>query len=189
MADVVVANSHIRDLARGAAPWIFRCKQNGKTYLSESSPGVLKNISLKQNPLGIFKFKEILDNKWISIGSANVSRFAFHPGQRFEHVIVADLDVRRDLGGTASAENDALCSSFQKVICDLVRSHGIIAETSGDCLRIRAGTGLGDAVKIREVRIHNGGIARSAQQNTSNRRIFRGSVNPKTIEYHVIRWA
>ncbi|MGD1077531.1 MAG: hypothetical protein ABR881_04350 [Candidatus Sulfotelmatobacter sp.] len=77
---------------------------DGKAHPRETNPRVLQDVAINQNALRVFQFEEIFDNKWIPVCSAHVSGFPFHPGQRLEHAILADLNISRRRSCRASAE-------------------------------------------------------------------------------------
>src|ERR1039458_10661309 len=114
MANGVVADGHIRDLANRAeiAPvatsLILGRQQDGKARLRETTPTVLHNVAIDQNTLRVFQFEEIFYNEWIPVCSPHVSGLPFHPGQRLEHVILANLNISRRRSGRASTEQDVL---------------------------------------------------------------------------------
>ena len=70
-----------------AASLILWSQHDGEAHLRETTPRVLHNVAIEQNALRVFQFEEILDDKWISVGSTHVSGLPLQPGQRFEHVI------------------------------------------------------------------------------------------------------
>src|ERR1035438_5438807 len=109
MADHNVTNRDVRDLAvrtdvRAATSLVLGSQQDGKAHLSETTPRVLHNVAIDQDALRVFQFEEIFDNKWIPVCSTHVSGLPFHPSQRLEHMIVANLDVSRRRSCRASAE-------------------------------------------------------------------------------------
>src|ERR1022692_890198 len=139
MADGVVADGHVRDLTNGAeiapvATLILWCQQDGEADLREPTPGILHDVSLEQNALCIFQLEEILDNEWTTVFSTHVSRLPFHPGQRFEHVIASDFNVRGRHSGAATAKHNALPRGLKKVVHNFVGAHGVLAKTSTDGL-------------------------------------------------------
>src|SRR5260370_42411178 len=107
----------------------------------------------------IFQFDEISANEWIAVWSPHVAGLAFHPGQGLKQVILADLNISRRRGSNATAEDYIFCGSLQKVVHDLVRSHGIAAETPSDRLGISTRARLAHTVKVSEEGIHNSDMA------------------------------
>ena len=63
-----------------------------------------------------FKFEEILDDKWVSVGSAHVARLALQPGERLEEVVLTDLNVARSGRAQRAAEDDVLARGFEEVV-------------------------------------------------------------------------
>src|SRR6202034_2410596 len=118
MANEVVTDSHIRGLANRAeiAPvrtgLIFRRQQDGKARLRESAPRVVHDVALNQNALCVFQFEEIFDDEWIPVGCTHVPDLPFHPNQRFEEVILTDLNIRGCGCCGASAEYDVFAGSL-----------------------------------------------------------------------------
>ncbi len=86
------------------ASLIFRRQDNAETALGESAPGVLHDVRFDQDTLRILQFEEILDDKWISVGSTDIAWLALHPGQRLEEMVLTDLDVGRSGRALGAAE-------------------------------------------------------------------------------------
>src|SRR5579864_4182953 len=111
MANGVIADGHIRDLANradtGATRILWR-QQDSETYLRETTPTVLHNVAIDQNALRVFQFEEIFYNERIPVCSPHESALPFHPGERLEHVILSNLNISRRCSGRVSAEQDVL---------------------------------------------------------------------------------
>jgi len=70
-------------------------------------------------------------------GIAGITRISLSPGQRFEEVVLPDLDVGRHQVGNAgvgAAEHDVLAGTFQMVVDDL---EGPGAVPAHDGLRVQ----------------------------------------------------
>src|SRR5580704_10665882 len=192
MADGVIPDGYIRDLANGAeiapvsASLIFGRYHDAKTHLRKTTPRAFHNVALEQNALRVFQFKEILDNKWIPVCATHVSGFAFHPGQRLEYVIVAHLNIRGCSGGRSTAEHDVFSCRLKKVVDDFVRPRGPVAETSSDGLSVRASSGRRDAMEIRQVRIHDRYIGPPPEPNSPRGLILRSAVHPHSVKNEII---
>ena len=89
----------------------------------------------------------------MAVASTDETRRPLHPDQRLEEVIASNLDVFGCASGFASTENDVLSTSFEEVIDDFVGAHGLVAQATRDRLRIAAGTGHRNTVKVTEERI------------------------------------
>src|SRR5436309_2052383 len=98
MADPDVTDCHIRDLAcrakiQLARSLVFGSQQDGKAHLRKSTPRVLHDIAIEQDPLRVLQLEQILDDKWIPVRPAHVTGLPLHPDQWLEHVVAANLDV------------------------------------------------------------------------------------------------
>src|ERR1700730_1630248 len=121
MADGVIPDGYIRDLANGAeiapvfASLIFGRYHDAKTHLRKTTPRAFHNVALEQNALRVFQFEEILDNKWIPVCATHIPGLPFHPDQRLEYVIVADLNIHGCYGGRSTAEHHGLSLGDKQV--------------------------------------------------------------------------
>src|SRR5215467_5804547 len=108
--------------------------------LCEPTPDVLKNVSFVQHSLRVLEFGKVLDHERIVSLSADITRLAFHPGHRFEHMVTPDFNIgRRELCRTA-AEEDVFPGRFQEIVDDFVRATRKVANPPSDSVRISAGT-------------------------------------------------
>src|SRR5690242_4045268 len=101
MAHYRVANRDVRNLAiRAEIPampvgLVPGRQDDTEADLRETTPAVFHDVAVDQGALRVFQLEEILDGKWISVRSTNISRLALHPGQRLEHVVAPNLDIAR----------------------------------------------------------------------------------------------
>src|SRR4029077_15414244 len=126
MADSVVANGHVGNLANGAdvgTIWgvlVLGGEKNRKSMLAESSPSIFQHIPLKQNPLGVLQFEVVFDHERVAFGTTDEAGGAGHPLPRFEEMVAPNLDVGGSGSGRAAAEENALARGLEEVIDDLV---------------------------------------------------------------------
>src|SRR5438270_8969987 len=162
MSNHKIAHRDVCDLAirteirAAGTSLILWSQQDSKPNLSEPTPAVFHDIALEQHALSVLELKQVLDDEWISVGAANKSRLPFHPGQRLEHVVVANFNVCRRQCSRASSEHDVLPRGLKEIVHDLVRSHRVAANAAKYCLSISTRSTERDAMKIRKERIHDG---------------------------------
>src|ERR1700692_852870 len=110
MTDRAIANRHIRDLANRAevavvgSCLIFWREQYAEAHPRGPPPGVLHNVAVDQNALRVFQFEKVLYQKRPAIRSAHEPGLPLQPGQRLEHVIPGNLNIRRRGSSAASTQ-------------------------------------------------------------------------------------
>ena len=118
VADDVADERHVLDRGPGSAAVLVADRQLHREAGLVGEPDVLQNIALHQHPPGVFQLEEVLDAPL----RAGIARIALPPRERFEEVVVSDVDVGghqvadRGIGAT---EHDVLAGSFQMVVDDL----------------------------------------------------------------------
>src|SRR5438132_176071 len=119
MADDIVGEGDVGDNGpRGGPGLVAHGEQDSGAMLIGADPVVLKDVAVQQDPLGVFEFEEVLDGP----GDPSVGGVADFPGQGFEEVVAADLDVGGDEvedGGAVTAKHHVLARRFQVVVDDL----------------------------------------------------------------------
>src|ERR1700683_2390185 len=123
----------------------------------------------------------IFYDEWIPIGTADEARLPRHPGERFEKIVVPDLNVRRRCCSLGSAEKDVFSRGFEKIIDDFVGAHRQIARCPRNGLRISA-RNFGSAMEVTEERIYDRHIGSAAQIESTPRIILGCAMHPDTVE-------
>ena len=135
MADDIVGEGDVGDNGpRGGPGLVAHGEQDSGAMLIGADPVVLKDVAVQQDPLGVFEFEEVLDGP----GDPSVGGVADFPGQGFEEVVAADLDVGGDEvedGGAVTAKHHVLARRFQVVVDDF---EGAGAAPAGDGLGVGA---------------------------------------------------
>src|SRR2546430_8772733 len=135
MADDIVGEGDVGDNGpRGGPGLVAHGEQDSGAMLIGADPVELKDVASEQTPLGGFEFEEVLDGP----GDPSVGGVADFPGQGFEEVVAADLDVGGDEvedGGAVTAKHHVLARRFQVVVDDF---EGAGAAPAGDGLGVGA---------------------------------------------------
>src|SRR5207247_2019175 len=135
MADDIVGEGDVGDNGpRGGPGLVAHGEQDSGAMLIGADPVVLKDVAVQQDPLGVFEFEEVLDGP----GDPSVGGVADFPGQGFEEVVAADLDVGGDEvedGGAVTTQHRVLCRRVQVVVDDF---EGAGAAPAGDGLGVGA---------------------------------------------------
>src|SRR5438876_1196386 len=135
MADDIVGEGDVGGNGpRGGPGLVAHGEQDSGAMLIGADPVVLKDVAVQQDPLGVFEFEEVLDGP----GDPSVGGVADFPGQGFEEVVAADLDVGGDEvedGGAVTAKHHVLARRFQVVVDDFERAG---AAPAGDGLGVGA---------------------------------------------------
>src|SRR5437763_7533015 len=101
-------------------------------------------------------------------------------------MVVTDLDVRGRYGCGTTAEDDVFARSFQVVVHNLERPHGMVATPASDGLAIGAGAGTSDRVGITEVGVDHGDVAHTAQVQATRGFVLGRSVQPDAVQNDVV---
>ena len=90
--------------------------------------------------------------------------------------MAANLNVSGAECGFGATKQDVFSRSLQKIVDDLVGTHGIVTQASPNCRRICAGTGYCGAVQIGKERIDDGDMRAAAESNAFVRVVLRRAV-------------
>src|SRR5439155_21985464 len=101
----------------------------------------------------ILQFKVIFHDERPAGNTAYKARLSLLPDQVLEEMIASDLNICwRSRTGT-SAKQNVFARAFQKIVQDLIRTTGTVPTAASNCLRVCAGTGRGNTMKVRKIRI------------------------------------
>src|ERR1700745_3799634 len=168
---------------------IFGSESNEKSVLAEATPIIFQYISLEQHTPGIFEFEVIFYDKRIPRRSSDVSGEAQLPDHRLEHVIAPDFDVCWRGSRHRAAKQNHLRCAFQEIVEDLVRSTCGAATSAADGMRISANPRHGYTMKVGEKRIYYSEIGGSGEIDSRRSLVLAGSMQPRTVDHNVIRFA
>src|SRR5258708_5381418 len=80
-----------------------------------------------------------------------------------------------------SSQKDVFAGSCQEVVIDLVRPHGIVADSAIDGLGVATLAGSGDAMEIGKERIDDGDVGTSSQLYSARGFIVGRAVEPDSV--------
>src|SRR5437899_1977683 len=124
--------------------------------------------------------------EWIARRSSYKTGLSGHPNERFEEVVVTDLDVSWSISSCASAEQNVLPRSFQEVAGYFKRTVLSLTGSSASNLRVGATTGHRCAMEIIGIRVNQCTIRDSIQAEPRCRIILRGAMQPDSVQDDVI---
>src|SRR5258708_25530012 len=101
-------------------------------------------------------------------------------------MVVADFNIFWDIWGASAAEHNVFAGRLQKIVHNLVRPHGAIANPAHNRLRVRTRTDLGYAMEVVEGGIHHRHITAGAQHDAARGCVLRVAMYPKAIEHQMV---
>src|SRR5207244_9315146 len=178
------AERHVGDPAGVACrgPWIIRGEQDGESLLAESSPAVLHHIAFQQHTFGVFQCGIILNDEGVPVAATNELAMPWHPVHWPEQMVVPDFDICCGQSCGTAAEDDIFSRRLQKIVDDLVRTHRLVPISSGNRLRVSAGSAHGNAVKISKERIHYRNVGSFPKVNAASYYLLHKHMDPHTAE-------